>query len=298
MTASEDRTARIWDADTGAQLETLRHRSPVTSGDFSPDGERVVTASGTGPRGSGTPRAARSSRSCAATEAFVKSAEFSPDGERVVTASDDGTARIWDANSGAQLEVLRGHEGRLEPYFSSADFSPDGERVVTASADATARIWDAETGAQLEVLRGHAEWVNSATFSPDGKRVVTASWDKTARIWDAESGAQLAGPTRPSRRCFWGAAFSPDGDAGGDDEQRSDRAGSGTPTAARSSGPSAATGPRDQRRLQPRRRVGGDRERRPDGADLGCASTPLLMVLGHPEARSQAPPSAPTASGW
>ena len=34
------------------------------------------------------------------------SAAFSPDGERVVTASDDGTARIWDAESGAQLEIL------------------------------------------------------------------------------------------------------------------------------------------------------------------------------------------------
>ena len=78
------------------------------------------------------------------------SAAFSPDGERVVTASGDGTARIWDAESGAQLATLRGHEGCV----NSAAFSPDGERVVTASDDGTARIWDADSGAQLETLRG------------------------------------------------------------------------------------------------------------------------------------------------
>ena len=55
-----------------------------------------------------------------------------------MTASWDHTARIWDADSGAKLEVLRGHLGSVR----SAAFSPDGERVVTASSDGTAAIWD------------------------------------------------------------------------------------------------------------------------------------------------------------
>jgi hypothetical protein len=62
---------------------------------------------------------------------------FSPDGSRVVTASADNTARLWDANTGAGLAMLLGHEGEVH----SAVFSPDGSRVVTASADNTARIW-------------------------------------------------------------------------------------------------------------------------------------------------------------
>ena len=76
---------------------------------------------------------------------------FSPDGARVLTASEDKTARLWDAATGQELVVLRGHEDRV----SSAVFSPDGARVLTASWDKTARLWDAATGQELQVLRGH-----------------------------------------------------------------------------------------------------------------------------------------------
>ena len=42
----------------------------------------------------------------------VKAAVFSPDGARIVSGSEDETVRVWDAASGAELLVLRGHEGR------------------------------------------------------------------------------------------------------------------------------------------------------------------------------------------
>jgi WD40 repeat protein len=79
------------------------------------------------------------------------SAAFSPDGKRVVTASDDNTARLWDADTGKEAAVLKGHTNRVW----SAAFSPDGKRVVTASADNTARLWDADTGKEAAVLKGH-----------------------------------------------------------------------------------------------------------------------------------------------
>ena len=50
---------------------------------------------------------------------FVNSAAFSPDGSRIVTASSDKTARIWDAATGKEIAVLRGHDDpcfrRLQP---------------------------------------------------------------------------------------------------------------------------------------------------------------------------------------
>jgi WD40 repeat protein len=75
---------------------------------------------------------------------------FSPDASRIVTTSMDGIARIWNAATGKQMAVLRGHDG-----VWSAAFSPDGSRIVTASADKTARSWDAATTKEIVVLRGH-----------------------------------------------------------------------------------------------------------------------------------------------
>ena len=62
-------------------------------------------------------------------------------GKLVVTVGDDRTARLWEAGTGAQLAVLRGHWGGV----NDAAFSPDGKLVVTASSDETARLWDAVT---------------------------------------------------------------------------------------------------------------------------------------------------------
>ena len=53
---------------------------------------------------------------------------FSPDGTRIVTASGDRTAKVWDAETGAETLTLKGHTGDV----FSASFSPDGKRIVTA----------------------------------------------------------------------------------------------------------------------------------------------------------------------
>ncbi len=106
---------------------------------------------------------------------------FSPDGGHIVTGSYDATVRVWDAGTGEEVKILRGHEG----YVWSAVFSPDGERIVTGSYDNTARIWDVGTGEEIVVLSGHSGEVWSAAFGPDGKQVVTGSKDETARIWNA-----------------------------------------------------------------------------------------------------------------
>jgi WD40 repeat protein len=64
-----------------------------------------------------------------ARESEFISAAFSPDGTRIVTASEDKAARIWDAATGDEIKVLRGHEDRI----NSAAFSLDGTRIFTAS---------------------------------------------------------------------------------------------------------------------------------------------------------------------
>jgi WD40 repeat protein len=131
---------------------------------------------------------------------------FSPDGKRVLTGAGN-TASIWDAETGRELVVLKGHTARVE----SAVFSHDGHRVATASRDDnTARIWNAESGQEIAVLSGHSSGIVHVAFDADGTRVVTASWDKSARVWDVQTGKQVS-VLNGHTDLVWGASFSPDG---------------------------------------------------------------------------------------
>jgi WD40 repeat protein len=112
---------------------------------------------------------------------------FSPDGKRLATASRDGTAKLWDSQSGQIQLTLTSNTDRI----SDVIFSPDGEHVATASWDRTAKIWDATSGQELLTLSGHTNALNSIAYSPDGTRLVTTSQDRTARVWDSVSGQQL-----------------------------------------------------------------------------------------------------------
>ena len=207
VVTTSDKTARVWDAHTGAALgEPLRHESWVNSAQFSPDGTWVVTASGDKTARVWDARTGAALGEPLRHETAVWSAQFSPDGTRVVTSSANQTAQVWNVRTGAALGRPLGHEGALV----SAEFSPDGMRVVTASGDKTARVWDARTGAALGEPLRHGDELTSARFSPDGTRVVTSSGDKTARVWDARTGAALGEPLR-HESWVTSAQFSPDG---------------------------------------------------------------------------------------
>ncbi|MGA2709690.1 MAG: protein kinase domain-containing protein [Steroidobacteraceae bacterium] len=207
VTASHDKSARIWDARTGTELAALSgHTDHVGFAAYSPDGSRIVTASDDKTARIWDAHTGAQLVLLSGHGDTISSAAYSPDGSRIVTASDDGTARVWDARTGAQVLEFSGNGSNL--YYAS--YSPDGRHIVTASDDKTARIWDARTGTQLAVLAGHDGIVLSAAYSPDGTQIVTASDDRTARIWDTRTGAQLTVLSGHTNQVI-SAAFSPDG---------------------------------------------------------------------------------------
>jgi WD40 repeat protein len=118
----------------------------------------------------------------------VTSVAYSPDGTKVVSGSHDKNVRIWDAQSGRNIKVLKHHNQAV----LSVAFSPDGTKIISGSNDKTVRIWDAKSGRKIALLIGHSSCVESVAFSPDGTRIASGSSDKTVRIWDAQSGRHIA----------------------------------------------------------------------------------------------------------
>ena len=139
-----------------------------------PGGHRQRDRSGsTAARGCSTRRPAPSWPAWI-TAARCIAVAFSPDGTRVATGSGDGSARVFDAATGA--EVCR----RTTTARVAVAFSPDGTRVATGSGDSVRPRQRAgvrrATGAELCRLDHDGE-VYAVAFSPDGTRVATGSAD-------------------------------------------------------------------------------------------------------------------------
>jgi WD40 repeat protein/serine/threonine protein kinase len=204
ITASFDRTAKIWDAHTGALLKTLPHRDTVLRASFSPDGKLALTAS------FDHTAVLWDVETGAPLQTFHHDGQlwcgmFSPDGKLALTASDDDTVSVWELPSGRLRFTAHGGGAG----FASCAFAPDSSLIAAGDKQGTTRLWDASTGEPVHVLQGHHKYVRAVQFSPDGARLVTASFDGTAILWDRASGqAQHVLPHQD--RVNW-AEFSPDG---------------------------------------------------------------------------------------
>jgi WD40 repeat protein len=206
VTASNDGTARVWDAATGEPLvPPMRHRHFVRAAEFSPDGKWIVTASADGSGRLWDANSGQMHVPVLLHSGSLFDAAFSPSGDRVLTMSEDGSVRLWDAASGRQLAVRH-----LDRFAHVARFSPEGDRVLAASDDGTVQILEAATLAPLSPSLRHKAAVWSAAFSPDGRTVVTASMDKTVRLSDVRTSEPVAVALTHDQEVHH-AAFSPDG---------------------------------------------------------------------------------------
>ncbi len=212
ITGSDDKTAIVWDAQTGKQIgSALPHSAAVTAARFSPNGRQIITVDwavhvwdAETHKESGHPFPAKG----------LTSATFSPDGRRVATlqpgsASDEYLVRVWDIDGRELLKkpIL----AKIDMYQPVVSFSPDGKRLVTSSNEKAARIWNAETGEPIGDLLRQKSWLSAASFSPDGKIVATWGSDTKARLWNANTGEQLFELDSTPGYYISSIPFSPDG---------------------------------------------------------------------------------------
>jgi WD40 repeat protein len=123
--ASSDNPACIWDVRTSRPATPLlQHARIVEKAVFSPDGQRVATASLDRTARVWDARTGQALTPPLQHDDAVAQVVFSPDGRRILTTSWDEIARVWDSSTGQPLtESLAG-------AISSACFDPTGARIA------------------------------------------------------------------------------------------------------------------------------------------------------------------------
>ena len=190
LSASLDKTMRLWDTISGAHLNTILVSGP--------------------PHG---------------THLRCSSAAFSPDSALIASGSEDVNVGIWDAVSGAHLKNLEGHSGSV----ISVAFSPNGSKLVSGATDGAIWLWDKIGRAHSHlIIQSASDPVLCVVFSPNGDRILSGSKTGAVQLWSVATGALLRrfGKSLPlvhvpqedlsiSRpvivRSYQSVAFSPDG---------------------------------------------------------------------------------------
>ena len=204
LTASLDKTARIWDAETGKELKMLEGDTDgIRTAVFSPDGKRLVTHARDN---LGLPHTSRMWDTESGKEPYKIDTKidanfwsFLPDGKFYSRNLQKGVSQIWDTESGKELLTVEG----IFPRFSA-----NGKKLAMnmGLGNDTARVWDVESGKELPRLQG-----TFRDFSPDGKKVVV--YNNALLLLDTESGKELLRLQKKGDVDGYGGfeAFSPDG---------------------------------------------------------------------------------------
>ncbi len=132
-----DRTARFWDAETGAAIRDLKgHQGMAYAGAYSPDGKTLAVAS-----------SETLAVWDAATDALIHTLTghegpayclaFSPDGAEIATGGRDKTVRRWSAETGELIKTLEKHAAPV----TAVAYSPDGAYLLNGGADGKIHRW-------------------------------------------------------------------------------------------------------------------------------------------------------------
>jgi WD40 repeat protein len=133
ISASDDRTLKVWDLETGRPLAALEgHAGGGTACAVTPDGRRVVSASEDKTLKVWDLEIGRLLATLAGHADRVWACAVTPDGRRVVSASEDKTLKVWDLETYVCFLTHRGDA----PYTAVATSA-----TAIVAGDATGGLW-------------------------------------------------------------------------------------------------------------------------------------------------------------
>jgi WD40 repeat protein len=149
---------------------------------FSPDGERLVAASGMGNVALWDVGSGKMIWTERAHASRIYGLAFSHDGKRFASGGFDQLIHVWDAATREKVMTLQGHQNEIW----SLEFSPDDRYLLTSSKDRTVKMWDAQAKPHpSHWMLDKDEW--AIGFTPDGRGLISITGDgATVRHWSGD----------------------------------------------------------------------------------------------------------------
>jgi len=187
LTSAEDCTARIWDLETGRELQRFTSDQSYVWATVMLPGEKQLLMTW---NKSVSLRDVETRKEVANFKCSEKETVFRlclmPGAKQVVACVGDGGVKLWDI---ASAKVVREFSGFSKSVYSAAA-TPDGKLLAAGGSEKTIRVWDVATGECRHTL-SHTETVYTLAALPDSKRLASCSADKTIKLWDLQNGKEL-----------------------------------------------------------------------------------------------------------
>lgn len=153
-TASDERTAKLWDSQGNLQHILKGHRAGVWDVNFSREGNMIATASQDKTvklwNQNGTLL-----HDLIGHREQVSSVSFSPNSKILATASDDRTIKLWNQD-GTLLATLKGHNDAV----NSVSFHPTNNNILASgSSDGTVILWNVDNLTLNGLMTRGCNWV-------------------------------------------------------------------------------------------------------------------------------------------
>ena len=200
LSASYDKTLRLWDLASGRELRTLQNQELIRSAAMSPDGRAALSGGQDKTLKLWDLATGRETRTFQNPGMVAASVAFSPDGRTGVVSGSDQII-LWDLANGRELRRFPANAGSMA-------VTPDGSAALVASSyDLSTlsphhllKLWELASGRELREFRGHTSYVRSVAIAPDGRTALSGGWsltgntpinDSELRLWDLASGQQV-----------------------------------------------------------------------------------------------------------
>ncbi len=182
VSASRDRTLRLWDTQTGVTMRVLQEHTASVSG-IATLGKHIYSASNDGLVMRWNYDLPYQYEVNLPSESKPASTAIAPDDDHVAVGFADGTLRLYALpKSRSKPRLVWEQEKAHTDYIPNITFNPEGTLLASASFDGTVKLWQVNShsnkGDRLQEQQtfSHQDAVNAVAFSPDGKKLATASY--------------------------------------------------------------------------------------------------------------------------